>query len=475
MKRAWMHLALIVALIVMLSATAVGWQKPPADRPVAAADSLRSLLEKKGYVAIPLTQEERDNCFTVECKSGSETFRLLLDTGAADSNLDIGLVKKLGLKQGDEVRSLGIEGIRTGVSVSLRGLSIGGFDTRSATSLHFVASDFTNVNTARDRLKLRRIDGLLGRSILEVNSVVIDFPTRTLYLRAPLKPEPASGPVAVADPLRSVLEKKGYVAIPLIAREEDGNFTVKCKSGTETFRLVLDTGAEASALDMSLVKKLGLKHEGEVAIGVGGTLKGAEVNLRGLSIGDFDTRTVVDSLFLVAFDFTALNAILAQRKLRPIDGVLGHSTLGATSAVIDYSTRTLYLCTLLTGLWPEIEGRWVATGGQQDGNALVLDPATPLRLGFKDRQFHLTDGTTDHRFGLHINPVKDHYTMMFFDPEQELAKELKYKTGGLLKVSEGKLTVCLGLDLATAKGKLPEDFKAPAGSGHLLLEFRREK
>jgi len=55
-----------------------------------------------------------------------------------------------------------------------------------------------------------------------------------------------------------------------------------------------------------------------------------------------------------------------------------------------------------------------------------------------------------------------------------LAKELNYKAGALLKVKDGKLTLCLCLDLVKAK-EFPDDLKAPAGSGHIVLEFRREK
>ena len=51
------------------------------------------------------------------------------------------------------------------------------------------------------------------------------------------------------------------------------------------------------------------------------------------------------------------------------------------------------------------------------------------------------------------------------DAEQEFAEKLSYKGGGLLKVSDNKLTLCLTLDPAKAKGKLPDDFTAPAGSG----------
>ena len=256
---------------------------------------------------------------------------------------------------------------------------------------------------------------------------------------------------AAADPLRAVLEKKGYVAVPLI--EEEGRFTVECKIGTETCRLLLDTGAESSSLDAALVKKLGLKHGDEVKfVGIGGIQKGHEVSLRGLLIGDFDTRNMANALPFRSVDLSALNAARDRRKHRRIEGVLGDGGLRLTSAVIDYPARTLYLRTPLASLWPEIEGRWVATGGQEDGRERKIDPKAPPRLEFKDRRLHLTDGTKQYTFGLHVKPEVDRrYTLVFFDPEKELAKELLgYDAGGLLKVSGDKLTVCLVLDPTAA-------------------------
>ena len=470
MNRAWTHLTPLVALLGLLSATADGRQKPP---PVAAADPLRAALETKWYVAVPLVQEKEWECFLVECMSGAETFWMLLDTGAADTSLDLGLVKKLGLKHEGEVNGVGIEGSRKGVKVSLCGLSIGGYDARATVdTLSVSAFDFTVTNTDRKRRKLPRIDGLLGNSTLRANSAVIDYQTRTLYLRRPR----ACSSSPVTDPLRTMLEKKGYVAVRLV-REEYGHFIAECKCGPEAFRLHVDTGAEFSALDMRLVKKLGLKPQGAVTgVGIGGRLEGVKLSLRGLAIGDFDLRTTTESLNVAGFDFTDVNTVLVQHlKLKPIDGVLGHSDLDLCSAVIDYPNRTLYLRSPLAGLWPEIEGKWVAILGQEEGRDVPLDPAAPVWLKFKDRQFHLSDGTTTHKFGLHVQPGKDRYTLFFFDPEQEFAKELKYQTYGLVKVSGDKLTLCLCLDPTRIKGKLPDDFKAPAGSGHLLFEFRREK
>ena len=290
------------------------------------------------------------------------------------------------------------------------------------------------------------------------------------------KPLADAKPAGVADPLRQMMEKKGYVAIALKQAEEDGTFYVECKSGTETWRMTVDTGAETSSLDTGLAKKLGLKKIEEVkTVGIEGIRTGYLTSIRGITIGDFDTRTMANALPCVALDFTVLNADRGDRKVQRVDGLLGHPSLKHTSAVIDYSSQTLYMRTPLRGLWPEIEGRWVATGGQEDGRARKMDPDNPLRLEFKDRRFHLTDKVVDILYGMHVRPDKDFYTAVFFDPDDELAKELNYKAGTLLKVKDGKLTLCLCLSPAVAKGLWPSDFKAPAGSGHIVLEFRRDK
>ena len=94
MKWAGMHITPLVALALLICTSADGQQKPPLpERPVTVADPLRVMLEEQGYVAVPLLQEGgEDGCFFIECKSGTETWRMLLDTGAECSSLDIGLV-----------------------------------------------------------------------------------------------------------------------------------------------------------------------------------------------------------------------------------------------------------------------------------------------------------------------------------------------------------------------------------------------
>jgi len=119
----------LVALAALLSVTASG-QPNPAEKP-PEPDALRQVLEKKGYIAVPLTQDARAEHFTVECKIGTEACRFLLDTGAERTTLDTALVKKLGLKQEDAVETVGVGGVEKGFEVTLRGMSIGDFDTRA--------------------------------------------------------------------------------------------------------------------------------------------------------------------------------------------------------------------------------------------------------------------------------------------------------------------------------------------------------
>ena len=165
MNCAWKPIAILVACTLLVPTHAGDQKRLPVEvKPDAAVDALRELMEKKGYVAIPLIQEGDNGCFIVKCKSGTETLRMLLDTGAEYSSLDIGMVKKLGLKKGEETEAIGIEGTRKGFETSLRGLIIGDFDTRRVAGIvNFAAFDFTHSNTVMDQRKIARIDGVLGR------------------------------------------------------------------------------------------------------------------------------------------------------------------------------------------------------------------------------------------------------------------------------------------------------------------------
>ena len=71
-----------------------------------------------------------------------------------------------------------------GEDVSLRGLTLGGYDTRRAWGVVYgLGFDLAGVNKFLVEQKRRPIQGLLGNLDLLNGSAVIDFGTNTLYLR----------------------------------------------------------------------------------------------------------------------------------------------------------------------------------------------------------------------------------------------------------------------------------------------------
>lgn len=265
----------------------------------------------------------------------------------------------------------------------------------------------------------------------------------------------------------------GYVAIPLQQDEEGGCFTIECQIGAEKIIFLLDTGAERSSIDKQLAKKLGLESKGEVvAKGIEGTRTGFYTAIRGMSVGNFDTRELANEFDVAVFDFQTLQSKIPERKHRKIDGLLGHSAFATCSSIIDYPRKTLYLRTPLRSLWPEIEGRWTATKLTMDGKDKPYDATNPPRLRFKDRRMMISNGTDEVEYGIHVALGKDYSTLVLFPPEKEKDDTLIYTAASLLKVSGDKMTVCLSLE--ASKG-IPNDFKAPAGSGFMLLELKKEK
>lgn len=276
-----------------------------------------------------------------------------------------------------------------------------------------------------------------------------------------------------ADQLRALLTKQNYVAVPMTGNKE--HFTVPCRIGDESFRMLIDTGAHLSFIDEKLSRRLGL------ALGterqwqmLGAVMTGCDVTVRGLQIGGFDTRLVGGGTTLVACDMSSLNDRFREQGEPPIAGIIGHRGFTFCSAVIDYPSKTLYLRTPVVGLWPKIEGEWIASRREEDGKADPIDPKVPSRVAFKNRELTLTDAGERRKFGFHVAPGDGCLLLLLYTPGEELAKEFHYRTAGLLIVDDNRLKIVLGIDPGKTKASASE-CTAPAGSGHLLLEFQRPK
>jgi uncharacterized protein (TIGR03067 family) len=277
------------------------------------------------------------------------------------------------------------------------------------------------------------------------------------------------------DPIRAVLLKKGYTAIPLLPGDEtESRYRVKCRCGSEDVFFLLDTGAAGSVLDAALAKKLKLESVGKTEFySFTGRAEADQVRLRGMEVGEFDTRTAFNTLPMTSFDLSMSTKPVKGKQNATFQGVLGHQALSLCSAVIDYSTHTLYLRQPLGALWPQVEGKWTAVGGEENGERLTLDAKSAPVFEFKSNCIHVTIGETKYHWGIHVRPDESSHVLALFDPKTELDERCEYTALGLLKVTNGKLTVCLARDVTKLKA-LPTEFAAPKGSGLLLLEFEQQ-
>ena len=146
--------------------------------------TLTKSFERAGWTSIAMT--DTGHHFLVPCTINGRRFRLVVDTGAPFTNLDLHL---LGPAQVGS-RELGVRGGMLATSaekvslVELDRLQIGGY---TATGVHMTATSHSlkAFGGAHDHAPDEPILGLLGGDILASNRAVVDLGSRTLYLKHP--------------------------------------------------------------------------------------------------------------------------------------------------------------------------------------------------------------------------------------------------------------------------------------------------
>ena len=107
-------------------------------------------------------------------------------------------------------------------------------------------------------------------------------------------------------------------------------------SGKDSFNMLLDTGTDPSAIDLSTAKQIGLKLD---SVGRKGTGGGRSANLTYatelplVEIGNLKAKNVE----ALAIDLSKIR----ERLDKPIGGILGHSLLNGRIVQIDYPKRVV--------------------------------------------------------------------------------------------------------------------------------------
>ena len=141
--------------------------------------------------------------------------------------------------------------------------------------------------------------------------------------------------------LPAFLESEGYRRVPL-TRNGVGHFETGGTLAGQPVRVLIDTGAGATIVNLALAHELGLKliSEGHTGGGAGGT-KLETFKLEDVSLGLDHTAPQPKALY--AMDLSHVNAALALKGATPVDVILGVDVFEKQAAVIDYGSSSLFL------------------------------------------------------------------------------------------------------------------------------------
>ena len=140
--------------------------------------------------------------------------------------------------------------------------------------------------------------------------------------------------------LNKFLKSEGYSSVKLIFLETK-HYLIEAKVNGIDGRFILDTGASNSCICTSLEDKFKVisNESKEKASSANSEMTNTKISKSNIiQIGKWE-----DKINLISFDMNHINNALSQKKVPPIDGILGADVLKKSKAILDYKTNRLYL------------------------------------------------------------------------------------------------------------------------------------
>ncbi|MDC3314989.1 retroviral-like aspartic protease family protein [Flavobacteriaceae bacterium] len=140
--------------------------------------------------------------------------------------------------------------------------------------------------------------------------------------------------------LNKFLKSEGYSSVKLIFLETK-HYLVEAKVNGVSGRFILDTGASNSCICTSLEDKFKVISEDskEKASSANSEMTHTKISKsNAIHIGKWE-----DKINLISFDMNHINNALSQKKVPPIDGILGADILKKSKAILDCKSNKLYL------------------------------------------------------------------------------------------------------------------------------------
>ena len=140
--------------------------------------------------------------------------------------------------------------------------------------------------------------------------------------------------------LNKFLKSEGYSSVKLIFLKTK-HYLIEVKVNSVNGRFILDTGASNSCICTSLEDKFKVisKESKEKASSATSQMTYTKISKSNtIQIGKWE-----DIINLISFDMNHINNALSQKKVHPIDGIIGADILKKSKAILDYKSNKLYL------------------------------------------------------------------------------------------------------------------------------------
>ena len=140
--------------------------------------------------------------------------------------------------------------------------------------------------------------------------------------------------------LNKFLKSEGYSSIKLMFLETK-HYLIEAKVNGIKGRFILDTGASNSCICTSLEDKFKVisKESKEKASSATSQMTHTKISKSNtIQIGKWE-----DKINIITFDMNHINNSLSEKKIDPIDGIMGADILKKSKAILDYKSNKLYL------------------------------------------------------------------------------------------------------------------------------------
>ena len=140
--------------------------------------------------------------------------------------------------------------------------------------------------------------------------------------------------------LNKFLKNSGYSSVKLIFLKTK-HYLVEAKVNSINGRFILDTGASNSCICTSLEDKFKVisEYSKEKASSANSEMTHTKISKRNIiQIGKWNSNAS-----LITFDMSHINNALSQKKIDPIDGIIGADTLKKSNSILDYKSNKLFM------------------------------------------------------------------------------------------------------------------------------------